>query len=100
MRGYGYDDTVTGALDGEALDGLLGEHRQVPVRVQHRSGHQWVLNRAGAALVARHGRTFNGATDAGVFSDLDDELRSAWLDPSRHRSTRWAARWPATGSRV
>lgn len=81
VRGYGYDDTATGALDGAALDELLGEQRHVLVRVQHRSGHQWVLNRAGAALVSRRGGPGNHAVGTGVFDDVDDELRGAWLDP-------------------
>lgn len=84
VRGYGYDDTVTGVLDGATLDELMGDRGEVPVRVQHRSGHQWVLNRAGADLVARRGVTPDDAGDAGaagVFYGRDDELRVAWLDP-------------------
>ena len=47
LRGYGYDDSVTGPLTADVLDELLGEHRWRPVRIQHRSGHQWVVNRSG-----------------------------------------------------
>jgi predicted amidohydrolase YtcJ len=47
LRGYGYDETVTGPLTADGLDDLLGEQRWRPVRIQHRSGHQWVVNRSG-----------------------------------------------------
>jgi len=47
LRGYGYDESVTGPLTADLLDDLLGEHRWRPVRIQHRSGHQWVVNRSG-----------------------------------------------------
>jgi predicted amidohydrolase YtcJ len=47
LRGYGYDESVTGPLTADGLDDLLGEHRWRPVRIQHRSGHQWVVNRSG-----------------------------------------------------
>jgi predicted amidohydrolase YtcJ len=47
LRGYGYDESVAGPLTADGLDHLLGEHRRRPVRIQHRSGHQWVVNRSG-----------------------------------------------------
>lgn len=51
LRGYGYDESVTGPLTADVLDDLLGEHRRRPVRIQHRSGHQWVVNRSGLAAL-------------------------------------------------
>ncbi len=83
VRGVGYDDTATGLLDAEVLDDLLGEHRSVPVRVQHRSGHQWVLNRAGVELVeGTEGLRSNGPA-VGVYLELDEELRCCWRADER-----------------
>lgn len=44
VRGVGYDETVAGPLDRDALDDL---HRDRPVRVQDRSGALWTVNGAG-----------------------------------------------------
>jgi predicted amidohydrolase YtcJ len=83
VRGVGYDDSATGLLDAGALDDLLGEHRSVPVRVQHRSGHQWLLNRAGIDIVeGTEGLCSNGAT-VGLYLDLDEELRCRWRAEER-----------------
>ena len=41
VRGVGYVETVAGPLDACALDRL---HARRPVRIQHRSGAQWILN--------------------------------------------------------
>jgi len=46
VRAVGWDDTSTGWLDADALDAAVA-HR--PVRIQHRSGHLWVVNRRAAA---------------------------------------------------
>ena len=43
LRGVGYHESVAGALDCDTLDALVADR---PVRVQHRSGALWVLNRA------------------------------------------------------
>ena len=43
VRAVGYHDTVAGTLDRYTLDALV-PHR--PVRVQHRSGAEWILNTA------------------------------------------------------
>ena len=43
LRGVGYHESVAGALDCDALDALVADR---PVRVQHRSGALWMLNRA------------------------------------------------------
>jgi predicted amidohydrolase YtcJ len=43
VRGIGYVESVAGELDAAALDRL---HPGRPVRIQHRSGALWMLNRA------------------------------------------------------
>lgn len=43
VRGTGYHEAVAGPLDRRRLDAVLGGR---PVRVQHRSGSEWVLNTA------------------------------------------------------
>ena len=43
LRGVGYHESVAGNLDCTALDALVADR---PVRVQHRSGGLWMLNRA------------------------------------------------------
>jgi predicted amidohydrolase YtcJ len=43
IRAVGYDESVAGDLDRDSLDAIV---RDTPVRVQHRSGHQWTLNSA------------------------------------------------------
>jgi len=43
IRAIGYHESVAGALDRSALDGVVADR---PVRVQHRSGVLWVLNSA------------------------------------------------------
>jgi predicted amidohydrolase YtcJ len=77
VRGYGYDETVVGRLDATTLDELLGDFADRPVRVQHRSGHQWVLNAAGIATVGVAGGQSSSPAD-GTFSDLDGALRRYW----------------------
>lgn len=49
VRAVGYDEAVAGELDRYALDRMCHDR---PVRVQHRSGALWVVNSAGAALLA------------------------------------------------
>lgn len=48
VRGVGYDDGVLGDLDRRVLDDL---RRDVPVRIQHRSGALWILNSAAVDLL-------------------------------------------------
>jgi dihydroorotase-like cyclic amidohydrolase len=43
VRAIGYHERVFGALDRDTLDAVI---RDVPVRVQHRSGGLWILVRA------------------------------------------------------
>ena len=47
LRGVGYHDRVAGPLDRHRLDRIVPDR---PVKIQHRSGHQWTLN--SRALVA------------------------------------------------
>ncbi len=44
VRAVGYHGSVAGDLDRGSLDQLLSSH---PVRVQHRSGSEWIVNSAG-----------------------------------------------------
>jgi predicted amidohydrolase YtcJ len=60
VRGYGYHESVAGAIDRTWLD----RHQpDVPVRIQHRSGRLWILNSAGLALLpelsCRDGRVYD-----------------------------------------
>jgi predicted amidohydrolase YtcJ len=83
IRGVGYDETSTGPLDAQTIDALLGDADDRPVRIQHRSGHQWVLNGAGVTAV-RRGVTREavpgavGTVERGIFVDGDRALRAAW----------------------
>jgi predicted amidohydrolase YtcJ len=47
VRGTGYYETVAGPLDRDVLDAVV---RDVPVRIQHRSGAAWFLNSAALAV--------------------------------------------------
>lgn len=78
IRGVGYHDSVAGALDRTRLDSL---RRDVPVRVQHRSGACWSLNSPALArldpLPSQHGgveRSSSGEPTGRLFG-LDDWLR-------------------------
>ncbi len=64
IRGVGYHESVAGPLNRAILDNFAPA---VPVRVQHRSGLEWVLNSAGLARI-------------GLADHPDGRLRSA--DPS------------------
>ena len=44
IRVVGYDELELGELTGPRLDRMI--ETSVPIRVQHRSGHQWVYNNA------------------------------------------------------
>ncbi|HWE70272.1 MAG TPA: amidohydrolase family protein [Acidimicrobiales bacterium] len=48
VRAVGYHQSVAGDLDRWSLDRLLSSH---PVRVQHRSGAEWIVNSAGLAAL-------------------------------------------------
>jgi predicted amidohydrolase YtcJ len=70
LRAIGYHESVAGSLDRWRLDTLVPER---PVRVQHRSGSEWVLNsRALAALgVDERGDTDADVDRAGIERDGD-----------------------------
>jgi predicted amidohydrolase YtcJ len=83
VRFVGHDETVVGPLDAPSLDALLGPVSDRPVRVQHRSGHQWALNSSALFLVRRE--LGDSAVDAlgpdagrGVLTGADAGLRAAW----------------------
>ena len=48
LRGVGYHESVAGDLDRHTLDALVPTR---PCRVQHRSGHGWILNTAALAAI-------------------------------------------------
>jgi predicted amidohydrolase YtcJ len=77
IRGIGYHQSVAGELDRYALDRML-PHR--PVRVQHRSGAQWVLNSRAVELAGLDGCALSGVErdDDGVPSGRIWRL-DAWL---------------------
>jgi len=49
IRGVGYHDSVSGLLDAERVSALAGD--AAPIRIQHRSGALWIVNRAGLAAL-------------------------------------------------
>ena len=57
LRGVGYHESVAGALDCDVLDALVADR---PVRVQHRSGGLWVLNRAALRVTGLEGDAPSG----------------------------------------
>ena len=76
MRAVGYDATTGGELDRWTLDLMV---RDRPVRVQHRSGHLWVLNSRACALVGLDGDVPTGVervdgVATGRIVDADDWL--------------------------
>jgi len=74
IRAVGYHESVAGELDRTALDAVV---RNVPVRIQHRSGALWILNSAALGRV-------------GLAEHPDGRLRSAdrgWSDALQQRET-------------
>jgi predicted amidohydrolase YtcJ len=63
LRAVGYHESVAGMLDRHMLDAVV---RDVPIRVQHRSGILWVLN---SLALERTGLAASGLT--GVERDAD-----------------------------
>ncbi len=61
IRAVGYHESVAGELDRTALDAVV---RDIPVRIQHRSGALWILNSAALGRV-------------GLAEHPDGRLRSA-----------------------
>ena len=70
IRAVGYHESVAGELDRAALDGLV---RNIPVRIQHRSGALWILNSAALGRI-------------GLAEHPDGRLRSADRGWSEARS--------------
>lgn len=66
VRAIAYDDAVAGPLDRWRLDELVGDR---PVRVQHRSGVQWVLNSAACRAVG-----LDDAPPSGAGRDAEGRL--------------------------
>ena len=89
LRGYGYDESVAGPLTADGLDALLGDHRGQPVRIQHRSGHQWVVNRSGLealglarATAETRGVEIGGdGRPTGALYGADDSIRPRLAGP-------------------
>ncbi|MDT5349179.1 MAG: hypothetical protein QOH91_2466 [Mycobacterium sp.] len=74
IRAVGYHESVAGELDRTTLDAVV---RDVPVRIQHRSGALWILNSAALGRV-------------GLAEHPDGRLRSAdrgWSDALARRET-------------
>ncbi|OBI51879.1 amidohydrolase family protein [Mycobacterium sp. E796] len=74
IRAVGYHESVAGELDRTALDAVV---RNVPVRIQHRSGALWILNSEALGRV-------------GLPDHPDGRLRSAdhgWSDALQQRET-------------
>jgi predicted amidohydrolase YtcJ len=74
IRAVGYHESVAGELDRAALDGLV---RNIPVRIQHRSGALWILNSAALGRI-------------GLAEHPDGRLRSAdrgWSEALARRET-------------
>lgn len=78
LRGVGHDDRWGGPLDRARLDGLAGHH---PARVQHRSGHLWILNTRALALA---GDAVSSAAPDGLLYDGDHLLHGLDPQPDAH----------------
>ena len=89
VRAVGYHGSVAGDLDRGTLDQLLSSH---PVRVQHRSGSEWIVNSAGLEAMG-----IGDDAPSGVERDADGRptgriwREDAWL------ATRIASRPPDFG---
>ncbi|MBT8159568.1 MULTISPECIES: amidohydrolase family protein [Arthrobacter] len=81
LRVVGYDDDALGDLDAHRLEELLPS--PTPARVQHRSGHQWVLNQRAMELL--HEATGQSVPNDGVL--LDDDSILAGLPGDAHRDS-------------
>jgi predicted amidohydrolase YtcJ len=90
IRAVGYHQSVAGDLDRWSLDALLSSH---PVRVQHRSGAEWIVNSAGLEALG-----INDDAPPGVERGADGQptgriwRQDAWL------ATRIASPPPDLGS--
>lgn len=90
VRGYGYHESVAGAIDRTWLDRYQPD---VPVRIQHRSGRLWILNSAGLALLPDLARSDGRVYDQ---SELLGATTRSTLPPVGQAS-RELARYGVTG---
>ena len=85
VRAVGYHESVIGPLDRYALDAIVADR---PVRVQHRSGVEWVLNSQAVEMVQLDGIRHPGVErddhdrPTGRVRGLDTQLRSRWSEGS------------------
>jgi predicted amidohydrolase YtcJ len=77
IRAVGFHERTIGSLDRWELDRIVPGR---PVRVQHRSGHMWVLNSAALRAI--------GLEDAGRVPDLTTPLDGIELDTAGRSSGR------------
>jgi predicted amidohydrolase YtcJ len=70
VRAIGYDEQTAGRLTARVLDLMLGDLADRAVRLQHRSGHAWILNSTAVRVLGR------GPAD-GVLLEADDAVRTA-----------------------
>lgn len=81
LRGVGYHESVAGVLDRRTLDALVPAR---PVRIQHRSGAQWILNSVGlerlpgALLTDRGIERDSEGQPTGRLSRMDERLAQVW----------------------
>lgn len=68
IRAVGYDERIAGPLDRDRLDAIVDSH---PLRLQHRSGHLWVLNTAALERLAGHRAVPPSAARDGLLYDAD-----------------------------
>jgi predicted amidohydrolase YtcJ len=77
LRAVGYDEMASGELDRWALDQMVSDR---PVRVQHRSGHLWILNSRACIAVGLDEASIEGSerdqrgVATGRLFDLDNWL--------------------------
>lgn len=84
VRGTGFEESEVGYLDRCRLDAMVADR---PVKVQHRSGHLWVLNTAGLALL---GLDHGPAADGRLYDQ--DHLLRVPVDRPEHRDPSAARR--------
>ena len=97
LRAVGYHERVLGRLDRWTLDRIVGDR---PLRVQHRSGHLWVLNSAGCREVGLdvsegYGRAQqDGAAFDGIERDVGGWATGRLVDRDEWLATRLPRRVP------
>ena len=82
IRAVGYHESVCGPLDRHVLDTMVADR---PVRVQHRSGAEWVLNSRAIEVIGLDDMRCEGVErehehdiPTGRIRGLDDLLRRRW----------------------